>query len=469
MTISSGLLATLFVATFLAVTVAALRLFRLTRLSDLINPALLFVLFFAVTHFAIPAIHLIVSEHWHQQAYEPTTMAAGYAYFVLFLLVTLSAHGLLRSRFSTPPAPAVGDERWRKPYVLPLIIGVLLLSPIALSAVMNRLYQVQGVGLSDFLARRITLTHGTGYSTMPLDWFLPFSIATLCVLLMVPPKYRGTKLLLAVTLVLLASLSLLSGALTGSRTRVLMLLVIGPMALMALRSHVKLTVSRVVSILLAVAVLAVSADLLRQVRAGMMASTFETTGLQVAGARLLESTQAFPEYENLWWLLENRHRWELAGGQTFWAGLVNFIPRSIWQHKPLGGGPLLKNWIMPGSYELGVDRSVSSYTTGLVAESYMNAGGVGVLVAGSIYGCLLALLGHLLRVTRNPIGTAASVLLLFRVLELLRGEFLGVLSKTGIDQVPLVLMLLVSALLWAIARRPTTRPRSASLPEHSGG
>jgi len=69
----------------------------------------------------------------------------------------------------------------------------------------------------------------------------------------------------------------------------------------------------------------------------------------------------FGNFEHLVWLIDNKNQWDALYGKTYIAGFLNIIPRNIWPEKWFGGGPHLKNFIHPGSYDLG-GSNITSYT-----------------------------------------------------------------------------------------------------------
>ncbi len=95
---------------------------------------------------------------------------------------------------------------------------------------------------------------------------------------------------------------------------------------------------------------------------------------------------AFGNHENILWLIDNK--FDFQYGKTYWAGLANLYPRAFWAGKPVGAGPILKNFVSPGSYAIG-KKGNSSLTTGCITEAYMNFGLVGVVIMGAATGMLL--------------------------------------------------------------------------------
>lgn len=100
---------------------------------------------------------------------------------------------------------------------------------------------------------------------------------------------------------------------------------------------------------------------------------------------------AFGNSENLIWLAQHDYAWHPLWGETLFAAAVNPVPRAIWPDKPFGGGPAFRNMIYPGSYTLDGEK-LTSYTTGLPTEGYMNFGMLGLILFGAANGICLALI-----------------------------------------------------------------------------
>ena len=158
-----------------------------------------------------------------------------------------------------------------------------------------------------------------------------------------------------------------------------------------------------------------------------------------AGYTLIEEfNNAFGNHENVVWLLENKN--ELHFGQTYIAGISNFIPRSIWGNKPLGAGPRLKNTIKPGAYVVGKPKN-NSLTTGLLTELLMNFGIYGLFVGSLLFAVLLRGIGLLLINTSslpNLLIIHFSLIVFSSVF--IYSEFLGFLSRYVITILPLLII-----------------------------
>lgn len=122
---------------------------------------------------------------------------------------------------------------------------------------------------------------------------------------------------------------------------------------------------------------------------------------------------------------------EMLYGRTYLAALVLPIPRKIWPEKPLGGGPYLKNIVKPGSYDLNKRKYNSSLTTGILIESYLNFGFIGVIIFGFLYGRVSKKLTFALFYKTNKASVEVIMFfcyfLLFFVFSF--GEFLGAFTR----------------------------------------
>jgi oligosaccharide repeat unit polymerase len=145
---------------------------------------------------------------------------------------------------------------------------------------------------------------------------------------------------------------------------------------------------------------------------------------------------AFGNHENVLWLIENPQT--RLKGQSYMAALTNFVPRTFWPNKPLGGGPALKNMIRPGSYIVGEEGN-SSLTTGLITEAMMNFGYLGVAAVSFIFGGLLALISNRFNRPVNPIDLVLqAVFILTFAFIVFYSEFLGMVARLALTTLPLI-------------------------------
>jgi oligosaccharide repeat unit polymerase len=143
---------------------------------------------------------------------------------------------------------------------------------------------------------------------------------------------------------------------------------------------------------------------------------------------------SFGNDENLLWLIENDHQYYF--GLTYLAGLTNLVPRAIWDEKPWGAGPEIRNMIYPGSYTRDGQFN-SSITTGLLTEARMNFGVLGIFIAVLLWSRLT---GYVMQRASHVNHIVPSVLLLLSATALstmlMYSEFLGFFSRYVLLVVP---------------------------------
>jgi hypothetical protein len=167
---------------------------------------------------------------------------------------------------------------------------------------------------------------------------------------------------------------------------------------------------------------------------------------------------AFGNHENILWLLENEN--EFLYGNTYLSGFTNFVPRKIWPNKPYGAGPILKNFIYPGSYVVGRAKN-SSLTTGFHTELLMNFGAIGVIVLPSFLAIFLAVFMKKLSQSRHVILKIASFFTMISFFsQFYYGEFLGFFSRYLISFLPFIFIYAFVNIKYKIITNETdnTRP-----------
>ncbi|MHB2155243.1 O-antigen polymerase [Calditrichota bacterium GD2] len=147
----------------------------------------------------------------------------------------------------------------------------------------------------------------------------------------------------------------------------------------------------------------------------------------------------FGNHDHLVWLLKYNNRWEPLYGETYIAGILNFIPRKIYPEKLLGGGPHLKNIMSPGSYSL-YKKNITSYTTGVIIEAYMNFKYFGIIIISFLHSLILIFLKKFSFNFNSNIILFIIYLYLFFTFSflILFTEFLGIFSKTIFFTVPFI-------------------------------
>lgn len=134
---------------------------------------------------------------------------------------------------------------------------------------------------------------------------------------------------------------------------------------------------------------------------------------------------AFSSYENLYVLFDKDFDGYKFGG-TIFSFLTGFVPRSIFPEKPIGAGPVMKNIISPGSYDLKDGKNISSVTTGLPAEGYLNFGWFGAIAIPTMFLFIALVFSKIITRVSTAAGLTFSGAILVRGLSYVNGEFFGV-------------------------------------------
>jgi len=148
---------------------------------------------------------------------------------------------------------------------------------------------------------------------------------------------------------------------------------------------------------------------------------------------------AFGNHENIVWMQESNYD-DYFYGETYLAGLTNFVPRSIWSDKPLGAGPKMKNIIYPGSYVVGKEGN-SSLTTGLFNELLMNFGTIGMLIGGVFFGFFMKYIYVKIKLSNSIINILfLQYTLIVFTSQFIYAEFLGFFSRYIITIIPFLII-----------------------------
>lgn len=402
------------------------------------NPIVLFSLSFAFVHFGSPALGLLNENHAFARIYSADSTLTAFCWFMVFGLVTVAVYQSLGGTrlFERNRERLYAFERWEtiKPHTMKWLL-VFMLVP-AFMALGFQLNLIISEGIQGYLKNRITLQAGGQIYIAPMNLFAG-AVLIYFVNSLVRSKFTSEKINPAILIPLMMA-SITAGLVQGSRMRTLLAVLL--MALTVFILHARRESARRITLLFLPGILVIfmSAIALQQVRAQFVRN--EKAQVALEGDTLAGDTaDSFREYENTFWLLEHRNEFETKKGETFAAAITAFIPRSIWPDKPLGGGPFIRNLIKPGTYDFNSGKSLTSYTTGMVAEGYINFGDIGFVVAGVLFALILLLVTFFLKFATSTIPFAAWLALLYRGIDLLRGEFLGGIANTVFFCMPLVL------------------------------
>ena len=308
---------------------------------------------------------------------------------------------------------------------LHLVVSAIMILPVTY-AVFSIYSMVSSFGFGVYLANRIVLTSGAGYLfallIFPSFAFLIYAVNRFMIF-GVKKKYIYFGFL-GITL---ASAPLL---LSGSRSMLAMgwlMLISAIFIISAPRGWVYQR-----SIIFKAGIFIIGLLLIMSTLGSVRQSAMGESDLRSVdfshnnGSKLhVGALEGFGTNENLLWFFDNEEKIHYLYGSSLVSVLVGPIPRAMWSQKPTGGGPILKNWIAPGSYDLSSGQNISSYTTGFLPEMYMNFGWFGVFFGPILLSIICLLFSKLILNIRSEIGLALWIVVGLRFLGLINAEFYG--------------------------------------------
>lgn len=284
--------------------------------------------------------------------------------------------------------------------------------------------KILAMGYGIYLANRIIVASGSGYLFVALI-FPVFISLMLAVNYVVRRGLSFRTIVLCIIGLIFSSMPLL---LTGSRSSLVigvLIFVLVLFILSASRGIARLKKMAIALILMGLGLLAALTSL-GVVRQSIMGATDLNEITMHVDDRSSSSLEVFGTNENLLWMFDNPDRVRYLFGASYASVLVGPYPRSLWANKPTGAGPVLKNWIAPGSYDLGAGENISSYTTGFMSELFMNFGWFGVVIGPAILAMICLFFSHLIRKIRSEIGLVCWAVVSLRFLGFVNAEFYGV-------------------------------------------
>lgn len=152
----------------------------------------------------------------------------------------------------------------------------------------------------------------------------------------------------------------------------------------------------------------------------------------------------FGNHENLNWLIQNEDKTTYQYGATYLAAFQNFIPRAIWEDKPFGAGPLLKNYVSKNKYST-KNKYRSSLTTGLLTELKMNFNGLTFYLILFLYGTGIAALIKLYLLKCNLfLKLFYLVVIVNFTILIVYSEFSGLFTRLCCYCVPILFLFFIS-------------------------
>lgn len=123
-------------------------------------------------------------------------------------------------------------------------------------------------------------------------------------------------------------------------------------------------------------------------------------------------------------------------GRTFISGILSFVPRTMWEQKPVSYG----NQIMIYKY----GKVITNYAVApsYIGEWYANFGFVGVCIGAILIGVFTKRIDGM---KKNPINIVVLIITMFTMWRLMRGDFQNVYVPYVIKMVFIALMIVIGS------------------------
>jgi oligosaccharide repeat unit polymerase len=352
---------------------------RLDRM--FVNPILVFVLTVAFIYGFIPLLKELHQVQTYPFYYSTDAKVAALMFSLVFCLSGIGGYAMAGG-LSRPSLPSVRALTLRERRRVLVLVGIP-----AMCAVLYLARTVSSYDLADYMKDRIMIRRGMGPAVV-------LAFAAICYCAILVTNYLASRrpgntplgrwrLLPILGVVLVVAVAFVA---MGNRNFVFILIAI---LLLASLSIYRGQIGRALMLLPLLLVIALGLSAWAKIRTTLdSADASSVTSEGPVQLLVYGLNGAFGNAENLIWLAQN-DSWDFVYGETVFAAAVNPIPRALWPDKPFGGGPALRNMIYPGSYTLDGEK-LTSYTTGLPTEGYMNFGLLGLIAFGAVNGACLA-------------------------------------------------------------------------------
>lgn len=427
--------------------------YRNKSTSIFLEPIIFFLLGSATIYIVVPGIMLLFDWKWHNIEYSNASYLKANLMVFGYIMVVVIMYYLMHY-FSLKNNVELKHHRYKNIYFKPLskkqlvTLIIIFFIPIFFDTLFLVKYMFQ-FGMSEYLNNRIILRKGMGlYVLISFMSTLLIPILFAHLLLKLKNKNKIFKIFALSFFLIIAVLPFISAfVLLGNRLPAFImsiLLIIVYLIVMEKKVSLKL-ISKYLFGFIILFLFFTFAGFLRLIRGDISKIDVDF----VLSIYSLELKKAFVfnfgNFEHLVWLIEHSNNWDILYGKTFFAGLVNIIPRSLLENKLLGGGPTLKNIIHPGSYDLSA-KNITSFTTGIAIETFMNFKYFGLLIIPFFHSIILLILKSISNhIKGNILLLIVYLYLIFAFSFLIMfGEFLGIYTMCLIVTLPFILFYLIT-------------------------
>lgn len=422
----------------------------------LFDPFSLFSICWIICYNIIPLIMISGSHYTYLEegeVYSDTSIFFSKLFVTIFYLSTFVCYTAISKTFKlskTPPWPKFKKLNSTENLLLFLYYTVVLAVSIM------HIQYILSIGIGDYFQNRILLNKGLGLISLII---YSSNILILVLLINVYLYKRKTLINLSRKIAIYFSVILFSGIylVIGSRLSVILLIIQIVFAFVYLKEKISRKFFIRIGVFMFMLVLSLSFFGFMRVRVKNTHLNLFEEFAKVYVEKITENLVVnFGKFENIVWMNDNMDKWSPLYGKTFMAGFTNFVPRKLWANKPLGGGPAMRNWIKPGSYDLDAKdaKNITSTTTGYPTECYMNFHVIGFVVGGFILACFLALLKNMLnRINGNLLHFSIYIYLVVAVCFVFQyGEFLGIFTRTLFVVFPFMIIMMLGKIKYVLKK-----------------
>ena len=390
------------------------------------KPIIIFSIFYSIIHFITPIIKFNEGFFRYQSHYDILTLNFIALYtLTIYIIICL----LLSTKRFNLSIKDIKLKEYGKDYCK--IIGLVVFF-MGLYFALKDIYVLKQVGVDSFLTDRHATAEirGGGRVFTNLMMFAPvFYYASWL-------DDINKKMLKKIILVFMLFFSIYYFSLVSSRNSILVILLLMTTVHYTYTKNNVFDIKKKISIFLGGIFIFLAGYKITLDRYSVSDSDYFSERINNIPLYMLDG--AFGNDEALLWMLENNH--DLYLGLTYISGFLSFIPRFLWEDKPLGAGPILSNLVTPGSYILGGEGN-TSLTTGLLTESVMNFGWGGVFIIIFFWMILLSIVYKVALMGNNRLFQVLSLIILVALCSMfLYYEFLGFIVHILVFLIPVIIL-----------------------------
>ncbi|MCX2758276.1 O-antigen ligase [Vibrio sp. Sgm 22] len=395
--------------------------------------ALFYVLFFLLPYGVFWFFRDALSYRYVTEAYSDTTWVLSLIYSLLFVTLTYSISRVTYNRSDFIYSLSRLSYNSDSGFFYKVLFIFLPLISIAFC-----LYNFGGANYQDYSINRTKERSGLGYILMPIYWG-GVGIVVYWMRYIFDKKYNVFRVLSLLALVAgYTAFNLYMGSKSKGLV-VLVWIVLCWFLLYSSKKAIKIKSIVLISIFIfSIGYVGLKFGDIREVLTKDIEVSSVESRTEIGS--LFSKFNAFGSIENTMWLIENKESQDITLGSTFYTVAVGWVPRSVWPEKPVGGGPTLRNLIHPGSYDIVNGFQLSSYSPGIISESYINFGFFGFIIVGVPFGIFLSFFAKLLSFIRKDYSLVTWVVCLYAIGYMMTGEVFGTFARIFQFILPLIIL-----------------------------